>query len=174
MDISIIIPALDEGANLAVVLPQIVQTLAALGVASEILIVTRQIDDLTARAAAANGAAVLTQQEPGYGGALVAGFAVARGEYVLTMDADASHPPACIESLWQARERAEVVIASRYVPGGAARMPRSRYVLSRILNAFFSLGLDVPIRDVSSGFRLYKGSVLRQQTYAARDFDILE
>ena len=92
---------------------------------------------------------------------------------VLTMDADASHPPAYIESLWNSRDRAEVVIASRYVPGGAARMPTSRYVLSRVLNRFFSTGLDIPIRDLSSGFRLYNRSLL-QQTYTARDFDILE
>jgi dolichol-phosphate mannosyltransferase len=174
IDLSVVIPALDEGTNLAIILPQIRQTAAASAVPTEILIVTSRVDDLTAKAAADNGAAVLTQREPGYGGALVEGFAAALGEYVLTMDADASHPPASIDALWKSRDRAEVVIASRYVPGGTARMPAARYGLSRILNAFFSLGLDVPIRDLSSGFRLYKRSVLRQQTYAARDFDIME
>jgi ubiquinone/menaquinone biosynthesis C-methylase UbiE len=67
-----------------------------------------------------------------------------------------------------------VVIASRYVPGGGAHMPADRYYLSRILNAFFAVGLSIPIRDLSSGFRLYKGAVLRDQVYSARDFDILQ
>lgn len=174
IDLSVIIPALDEGENLAVVLPQIRQTIAALGITAEILIVTAPSDPRTDQAAAANNASVILQREPGYGGALVTGFAAARGDYVLTMDADASHPPSFVETLWKSRLDAEVTIASRYVPGGGAEMPASRYALSRVLNAFFAIGLDLPIRDLSSGFRLYTRSVLQQQTYSARNFDILE
>lgn len=53
-------------------------------------------------------------------------------------------------------------------------MPATRYALSRLLNSFFRVGLDVPIRDLSSGFRLYKRSVLREHNYTATDFDILQ
>jgi dolichol-phosphate mannosyltransferase len=174
IDLSVIIPALDEGDNLAVILPQLRRTIGALGIAAEVLIVTLQSDPRTDQAAAASGASVILQREPGYGGALVTGFADARGDYVLTMDADASHPPSYVETLWKSRLTADVTIASRYVAGGAADMPASRYALSRVLNAFFAIGLDVPLRDLSSGFRLYKRSVLQQQTYTARNFDILQ
>jgi SAM-dependent methyltransferase len=116
---------------------------------------------------------VLVQNERGYAAALKAGFAASRGDYVLTMDADASHPPAFIEDLWKSRHDADVTIASRYVRGGRAQMSASRYYLSRVLNAFFRIGLDVPIRDLSSGFRLYNRAVLQPQ-YAARDFDIMQ
>lgn len=174
IDLSVVIPALDEGENLAVILPQLKDRVAALGLTAEVLIVTPRVDELTRRATAENGAEIVLQPEVGYGRALTAGFARSRGDYVLTMDADASHPPAFVESLWKNRLNADVTIASRYVPGGQARMPATRYALSRLLNSFFRVGLDVPIRDLSSGFRLYKRSVLREHNYTATDFDILQ
>ena len=67
-----------------------------------------------------------------------------------------------------------MTIASRYVPGGGADMGAYRYALSRVLNAMFSRGLDVPIRDLSSGFRLYRGTVIRSQVITSRDFDVLQ
>lgn len=174
IDLSVVIPALDEGENLAIILPQLRETVAALGLTAEVLIVTTRKDDRARQAASQNDAEIVLQPEPGYGRALIAGFARSRGDYVLTMDADASHPPAFVESLWKSRHNADVTIASRYVRGGRARMSATRYALSRVLNSFFSMGLDVPIRDLSSGFRLYKRSVLREQTYTATDFDILQ
>jgi dolichol-phosphate mannosyltransferase len=174
IDLSIIIPALNEGRNLALLLPQLRAELKSLGVSWEILIVTREVDPETAAAAAAAGAIVLQQSERGYGGALVTAFRSARGAYLLTMDADLSHRPEFVRDLWRSRDSAEVLVASRYVRGGSARMPMSRYLLSRILNLFFGLGLSLRIRDLSSGFRLYKASAVQQEEFVARDFNILQ
>jgi dolichol-phosphate mannosyltransferase len=85
-----------------------------------------------------------------------------------------SHEPEVIEQLWAARERADVVIASRYVKGGAAEMPLYRAVLSRILNVVFTTVLRVPVKDISSGFRLYRGDAVRAIEFKASDFDVLE
>ena len=172
LDLSVVIPALNEGPNLALLLPEIRSVLAALNIGWEILIVTRNPDQQTREAADAAGALVIEQKERGYGGALLAAFATARGGYILTMDADLSHKPGFIGDLWGRREAAEILIASRYVEGGRAIMPRGRYALSRVLNMFFGLGLSLPIRDLSSGFRLYKTDVVRQQPLDARDFNI--
>ena len=174
IDLSIVIPALDEGDNLAIILPQLKDVLASLGIRGELLIVTRVPDDRTRAAARDATATIIEQTERGYGGALVAGFERVRGDYVLTMDADASHRPEFVENLWKSRHNADITIASRYVRGGRAHMPLARHALSRVLNWFFSVGLDVPIRDLSSGFRLYKRAVVRDQTFTARDFDILQ
>jgi glycosyltransferase involved in cell wall biosynthesis len=88
------------------------------------------------------GSARCEQTERGYGGALMMGFQMAQGQYFLTMDADLPHSPEFVRVLWSQRENSDRVIASRYVDGGRAIMPWSRYVLSRTLNAFFSRGLD--------------------------------
>jgi SAM-dependent methyltransferase len=53
-------------------------------------------------------------------------------------------------------------------------MPAGRYLLSWILNLFFSRGLSLPIRDLSSGFRLYRSAVVRGRTFLARGLDILQ
>jgi dolichol-phosphate mannosyltransferase len=140
----------------------------------EILVVTVPGDDSTTAVARRSGAEILEQLNPGYGHALQTGFRAARGRFVLTMDADFSHPPKFLEDLWHQRDQADIVIGSRYVPGGRAEMPRTRLVLSRVLNAFFQRGLSLQVRDLSSGFRLYRAAVTRQQEYSARDFDILQ
>jgi dolichol-phosphate mannosyltransferase len=174
VDLTVLIPALHEGPNLAILLPQLKAILERLRIRFEILLLTRNADALTREAAGQHGARIVEQVEPGYGGALVAGFAQASGEYLLTMDADLSHPPAFVERLWNERDAADVTVASRYVPGGHAHMGAYRYVLSRILNALFARGLDVPIRDLSSGFRLYRSAMLREQRITSRDFDVLQ
>jgi dolichol-phosphate mannosyltransferase len=174
LDLSILIPALDEGENLGILLPQLHAILTPLGIAYEILLLTNQADDLTQRVAREHGARIVEQREPGYGGALTAGFAEASGAYLLTMDADLSHPPEFVARLWDERDKADVTIASRYVPGGSADMGPYRYALSRVLNAAFSRGLDVPIRDLSSGFRLYRTAAIRDQRITSRDFDVLQ
>ncbi|HET9849263.1 MAG TPA: glycosyltransferase family 2 protein [Candidatus Dormibacteraeota bacterium] len=118
-------------------------------------------------------ARLITQQRPGFGGAYLAGFEQARGEYLLTLDADGSHDPAVLADLWTARQLGEVVIASRYVEGGAAAMPGWRQLLSRMLNAAFRRGLSLPVRDalrlrisvhISAGQRLrHRGDRLRRR-----------
>ena len=121
-----------------------------------------------------HGAQVIVADAPGYGRALAAGIARAAGEFLLTMDADLSHPPSFVEALWRERHTADITIASRYVDGGAARMSGSRYALSRALNVLFSRGLDVPIRDLSSGFRLYRTAMLRELPLTSTDYDALQ
>jgi dolichol-phosphate mannosyltransferase len=174
VELSVLIPALNEERNLVDLLPKLRAVLNDLAVTYEILLITPESDGPSLDVAIDLGVTTVEQQERGYGGALVAGIARARGAYLLTMDADLSHPPDFIRDLWAKREEADVVIASRYVKGGSARMPRSRHVLSRVLNVFFSRGLSLQVRDMSSGFRLLKADIIRSYTLQARDFDIVQ
>ncbi len=158
LDLSVLIPALNEGPNLAILLPQVAAILRRHGVRFELLVLTRNADQATIEAARQNGARVVEQTQPGIRWCLDHRVSHRRGDYLLTMDADLSHPPEIVERLWLERDQADVTIASRYVPGGSADMGFYRYTLSRVLNALFSRGLDVPIRDLSSGFRLYRSA----------------
>lgn len=174
MDLSVVIPAFREAPNLARLLPELDAVLAELAIRYEVLVVTLPDDTDTRTVALEHGVRALEQSERGYGGALLAGFAHATGAFVLTMDADLSHRPDFIRDLWRERRQAEVVIASRYVPGGGAEMPVGRLVLSRVLNRVFARGLSLPVRDLSSGFRLYRADILRAASVRARDFDLLQ
>jgi ubiquinone/menaquinone biosynthesis C-methylase UbiE len=76
------------------------------------------------------------------------------------MDADFSHHPEFIRTLWLRRDEGEVLIASRYVTGAVATMPLIRRLLSRALNRVYRITLALPYQDLSSGFRMYSRRVL--------------
>ena len=109
-----------------------------------------------------------------YGRVLRRGLDQASGEYVLTLDADGSHDPSFLAAIWAARHEAEVVIASRYVEGGSANMPRVRRALSRMLNGTLRRGLSLPSSDLSSGYRLYRRAAVAALPLEATGFDILQ
>lgn len=174
IELSVVLPVLNERENVERLLPRTIEVLRAIGCRYELLVVDGGSTDGTADAARAGGARVLRQTLPGYGGALREGLAAASGAFILTLDADLSHDPDFIVKLWRSRERAEVVIASRYVRGGVAYMPKDRLLLSRVLNAFFARGLGLPLHDLSSGFRLYQARAVQCLDLEGTNFEILE
>ena len=173
-DIAVVIPAWNERENLDLLLPALKEVLDELGLVSEIVVADAGSEDGTREAAERRGARVVVQQERGYGGALIAGFAATTAPYVVTMDADLSHRPVFLCDFWRNRARAEVLIASRYVAGGRADMGRFRRVLSHVLNRIYGRMLSMPLRDLSSGFRMYRREALAGMTLLSRDFDVLE
>jgi dolichol-phosphate mannosyltransferase len=173
-DISVVIPALNERNNLELLLPTLRDVIASLNLTSEIIIVDGGSIDGSREIAEDAGALVVNQSERGYGGALLAGFSVARAPYVVTMDADLSHPPVFIKDFWRRRAEAQMFIASRYITGGKADMGGFRRWLSVILNKTYSRVLNLNFADLSSGYRMYHRSVLADLNFQARDFDVVE
>jgi dolichol-phosphate mannosyltransferase len=105
----------------------------------------------------------------GLGAAYRAGFAWAmERQYtsVIQMDADLSHPPEEIPAMLRlARQddplRADVVIGSRYVPGGrTVNWPWHRQLISRVGNSYVRLVLRIPVRDATAGYRVYSTHAL--------------
>ena len=100
----------------------------------------------------------------GLGTAVVAGFGAASADIVGVMDADFSHPPALVPQMFAAFQAtgADVLVASRYVPGGSTpNWPFKRKLLSR-LACLLARPLS-PIRDAASGFFLIRRSIARQR-----------
>lgn len=174
LQMTILIPALNEQGNIGELIRRCRAVLDQTGISGEMLVVDGGSSDNTVSEAEGAGARVIAQQGRGYAGALKQGFAQARGERVLTMDSDLSHEPEVIAQLWAARDRADVLIASRYVPAGKADMTAFRAVLSRILNFVFTRALSIPVKDISSGFRLYRRVWLEKIEITTVDFDVLE
>ncbi|MFZ0531592.1 MAG: glycosyltransferase [Anaerolineales bacterium] len=174
LELSVIIPARNEAENLLYLLPQVHQVLTNLKISYEIIIVDEDANQETYAIVKKNSAKLIIPNSKGYGVALQAGFQEAYGAYIVTMDADLSHSPEFLTALWNARQNSDIIIASRYAKGGRAIMPRSRLALSKILNLVFSRGLDLRIRDMSSGYRLYKASILKRRRLESQDFNILQ
>jgi dolichol-phosphate mannosyltransferase len=100
----------------------------------------------------------------GLGAAYLAGFrwGLEAGYGVLVeMDADGSHQPEQLPRLLDALRDADLVLGSRWVPGGAVEnWPSSRKVLSRGGNTYTRLALGIPLRDATGGYRAFRRSTL--------------
>lgn len=176
MDLTILVLTLNEASNIRELILKTENVLRDLHLPHEILIVDGGSTDGTAAVAeaASPNVRVTLQDAPGYGSALLKGFQEAQGEYIINLDADLSHDPSFLVDFWKARNESDLIIGSRFIRGGKAEMPFTRKMLSRILNYFFGLGLSLPFRDLSSGFRLYRRSVVRNLDLKGTNFDILQ
>jgi SAM-dependent methyltransferase len=85
-----------------------------------------------------------------------------------------SHDPAFVSRMWRARMRADIIIASRYVHGGIAYTEFVRDWLSRMLNFGMRRMLSMPVRDMSSGFRLYRREALGDLAIESLNFEVQE
>ena len=82
-------------------------------------------------------------------------------DVVCQMDADLSHDPASLPDLVAATDRADVVIGSRYIPGGRiVNWPLRRRVLSRFANAYIRIVTRLRARDCTSGYRCWRREAL--------------
>jgi dolichol-phosphate mannosyltransferase len=102
----------------------------------------------------------------GLGAAYLAafGWALERGyDVVVEMDADGSHRPEDLPKLLAAVRDADLVLGTRWMPGGrTVNWPRRRQLLSLGGNRYARLMLGVPLRDITGGFRAYRASTLRR------------
>jgi dolichol-phosphate mannosyltransferase len=96
--------------------------------------------------------------------ALLMQAAVERGAtYLITLDADWSHPPDKMPALLRAAQSADVVIGSRYAPGGkVVGWPLPRRLVSRVMNFLSGRILDLPIHDFTGNYRVYNTRLLAE------------
>jgi dolichol-phosphate mannosyltransferase len=173
-----VVPTYNERDRLAELVTAVFAAAESRGVALELVVVDDNSPDGTGQLADELAArfrmrVVHRAGKLGLGTAVVEGFMVASAEVVGVMDADFSHPPALVPVLYDAfRETgADVVVASRYVPGGATPdWPFKRRLLSRTA-CLLARGLS-PIRDAASGFFVIRRDVARSTTIKAGGFKI--
>ncbi len=163
----LVLPTYDEAANIEGIVEAVLAKLPASG---RVLVVDDNSPDGTGEIAgriADRSERVEVLRRPrkeGLGPAYVAGFkrALEGGAgLVLEMDADFSHDPAYLPRLIEAAGRADLVIGSRYVPGGATSdWGLARRAISRGGSAYARLALGVPVRDLTGGFKCFRREVL--------------
>jgi dolichol-phosphate mannosyltransferase len=105
-------------------------------------------------------------EKAGLGAAYVAGFGWGMGRdyrVLVEMDADGSHAPEDLPRLLDALEDADLVLGSRYVPGGSVvNWPKHREFLSRGGNIYSKLALGAKVNDITGGYRAYRAEVLEK------------
>jgi dolichol-phosphate mannosyltransferase len=164
--VCVVLPTYNEAGTIR----EVVDRVLASTPDADVLIVDDNSPDGTGRIGdemAASNARVRVLHRPqkmGLGPAYIAGFreALSKGyDGIIEMDSDLSHDPADVARLAAAALEADVVIGSRYVPGGKTQnWSRARETLSRGGNVYTRSLLRLPLKDGTSGFRCYRREVL--------------
>jgi glycosyltransferase involved in cell wall biosynthesis len=160
--VSVVIPCLNEAENIEECVAAARTALRAMGVPGEVVVADNGSEDDSAQLAERAGARVVVERRRGYGSAYLAGFAAARGRYIVMADADLTYDfneiPRFVAAL---EEGAEMVIGDRMGNIQPGAMPwLHRYVgnpiLTGLLNLFFSTG----VKDAHCGMRALRREVL--------------
>jgi dolichol-phosphate mannosyltransferase len=162
----VVIPTYNEAGSIEQVLDRVL----AADPRVEVLVVDDGSPDGTAALVRAKAAGqrrislMERQGKQGLGAAYRAGFAwgLERGyDAMVEMDADLSHPPERLPAMLDGLDRADLVIGSRYVPGGrTVNWSPLRKLISRGGNAYVRLALRLPVHDATAGYRAYRRAVL--------------
>jgi glycosyltransferase involved in cell wall biosynthesis len=156
--VSVVIPCLNEAANIERCVSWALTTLAENGIAGEVVVADNDSDDDSAALARAAGARVVHERRRGYGNAYMAGFAAAQGRHIVMADADLTYDFGEIPRfLAELETGADLVMGDRMDGIQPGAMPwLHRYVgnplLSGTLNLFFRTG----VRDAHCGMRAFR------------------
>ena len=158
--ISIIIPTKNEPA-VETLISKITEVMKPLNMNYHILAVDKS-DDNTQDRLRTLEIEILRQKSKGLGGAIVEGLKASRGDLVFVMDADLSHDPKFIPSfIKKSKEGLDIVVGSRRIEGGKViGWGVYRKMVSRIANSIGRLGSGLKISDITSGYRLYRKTVI--------------
>jgi glycosyltransferase involved in cell wall biosynthesis len=164
LTVSVVIPCLNEAESIEECVTRARNAMDQTGIHGEVVVCDNNSTDGSGDIATAAGARVVRETRPGYGSAYLAGFAAARGRYIVMADADLTYDffdiPKFVEKL---EDGADLVMGDRMDNIQPGAMPwLHRYVgnpiLSGILNLFFRTG----VRDAHCGMRAVRREVLPQ------------
>jgi len=178
----LILPTYNEAENIEAIVAAALPRLASTGLDHRILVVddgspdgTGQIADRLASELSGRVEVLHRTSKDGIGPAYLAGFARALAggaDLLMEMDSDFSHDPAYIPGLVAAARRADLVLGSRYVPGGGVEdWGLGRRLISRGGSLYARLILGIPVNDLTGGFKCFNRRVLEALDLTGIDAD---
>ncbi|RNJ76073.1 MAG: glycosyltransferase family 2 protein [Nitrosopumilus sp. D6] len=182
--VSIIVPTYNESQNILGMLRSIRESIPS-GVSTETIVVDDNSPDGTGRIVddyisslkkMAEGTIDVIHRtaKNGLSSAILNGIQRARGETIVVMDSDFSHPPQIIPKLIEALRQCELAVASRYIAGGGIRdWPTKRRLMSKFATMVAKRGLGIKTRDPMSGFFAFKRSIINGLSFDALGYKLL-
>jgi glycosyltransferase involved in cell wall biosynthesis len=162
--VSVVIPCLNEAENIELCVTTAREVLERTGIDGEVLVVDNASEDDSAALARAAGARVVSEPRRGYGSAYLAGFAAAKGRYIVMADADLTYDFNEIPRFVAALEGgAELVMGDRMDNIQPGAMPwLHRYVGNPILTGLLNLFFRTGVKDAHCGMRALRSEVLER------------
>jgi glycosyltransferase involved in cell wall biosynthesis len=155
LELTILMPCLDEAETLATCIQKAKGFLARTGISGEILIADNGSNDGSRQIAEGLGARVISVQQRGYGAALMGGIEAARGQYTIMGDADDSYDFASLDQfIDRLRGGADLVMGNRFNRIQPGAMPlMHRYLGNPMLSFIGRLFFHIPVSDFHCGLR---------------------
>jgi len=162
-EVSVVIPCLNEAESIGECVTRAREVLGATETSFEVIVVDNRSEDGSEELAAAAGATVVFEPRRGYGNAYLAGFAAARGEYVVMIDADLTYDFGEIPRFVAELENgADFVVGNRL----SGLEPGSMHALNRagnaLLSGFLNMLFPTPLSDAHCGLRAVRRDALRR------------
>ena len=184
--VSIIIPTYNESHNIIGILKSIRENIPK-GIYTETIVVDDNSPDGTAKIVedyissikkiAENTIDVIHRKaKNGLASAILNGIQNAKGETIVVMDSDFSHPPQIIPKMIEAfkQYQCDIVVASRYITGGNIKgWTIKRKLMSKIATVIAKKGLGVKIKDPMSGFFAFKKNIIKELNFDALGYKFL-
>jgi glycosyltransferase involved in cell wall biosynthesis len=176
VSVSVVIPVFNEEVTIGNVVSRTKNALKEMDVSYEILVVDDGSADRSADIAQEMEATVLRKTHQGKGYALRYGFMKARGELVVTLDADGSHKPEEIQQILRPiqEDRADFVIGSRFFNQEAnkTKIPKINRVGNRMFNDLIWYLTGAITSDSQSGFRAFRASLIKMMKLSSQGYEV--
>jgi glycosyltransferase involved in cell wall biosynthesis len=175
--ISVIIPAINEETGIKKTLSSIPKDkLSELGYNLEIILIDGNSTDLTRDIAQRMGARVFLEKRKGYGQAFKKGFSEAKGDIVVTLDADCTYPAELIpDYIQQLKEKGlDFITVNRFSKMQSGAMSLYHKVGNEILSLVMRLLYSIDVRDSQSGMWIMSKSFIQRINLKSDDFSISE
>jgi len=159
MDLSIIIPCLNEENTIEVCVKNALRSLNSLGINGEVIVSDNGSNDNSRLLANKAGAMVVICNIKGYGAAIKEGLKHSTGKYVLIVDGDGSYDFSSIKDFWEKRnDDFDMIIGSRFkgIIDNGAMPPLHRYFGTPLLTFITNLLYSTKISDSQSGMRFFR------------------
>ena len=174
--LSIVIPVFNEEATIADIINRTKRTLERMEVKHEIVVVDDGSSDKSAYIAQKQKVQVLKNDHQGKGFALRSGFKQAKGELVVTLDADGSHIPEEIPMLLRflIENKADFVVGSRFSNSrtNKTKIPKLNRLGNKLFNNLIGYLSQVKISDSQSGFRAFRASIIKKMKLSSHGYEI--
>ena len=174
--VSVVIPVFNEEHTIGDIITRTKKTLDKLGVSYEVLVVDDGSVDRSAEISQAKKAQVFKREHRGKGYALRSGFKQAKGELIVTLDADGSHQPEEIPLILRyiRANLADFVIGSRFFNSDVnkTKIPKMNRTGNRMFNNLIGYLTGKKISDSQSGFRAIKSSLVKKMKLSSRGYEV--
>ena len=162
LDVTVLLPCRNEEQTVAACVRDAVAWIERRGLAGEVLVVDNGSIDKSAEVARVAGARVVTEERRGYGSALRAGIATARGSIIVMADADGTYDLTDLSAFYDPLVGTTgVIVGNRFADGPPPGMPRLNRVGNRALSALTRSATGLGITDVHCGLRSFDIATMR-------------